>query len=235
MAATSDPRITKHALVEVTPYITLVGVVHDHPASCHRVRSVIADRQPSTLALELPPLAVPLFERYANPTDAMPDWGGEMSAAIEAYDGSTILGIDGPSQGFLSHGIESWRAGTLTTSDMLGFLRRVSGAMTTAIHARTAASLPSPLARRCRVGTPLDYAVDDTDDPRVQARDERNHVARARAVMDAMDPAAGVDHRDRIREDWMAAQLSSVSASESVVAVVGMGHLDALAERLDPV
>ncbi|PSQ01139.1 hypothetical protein BRC94_04635 [Halobacteriales archaeon QS_5_70_17] len=41
----------------------VVGVVHDHPASVRRVKALAAATDPDVLALELPPLAVPLLRR----------------------------------------------------------------------------------------------------------------------------------------------------------------------------
>ncbi|MFC7081645.1 hypothetical protein [Halorussus caseinilyticus] len=48
--------------------VTLVGVVHDHPASVHRARAVVRERDPEVVALEAPPLAVP----STRPTPATP-------------------------------------------------------------------------------------------------------------------------------------------------------------------
>jgi pheromone shutdown protein TraB len=46
--------------------VVLLGVVHDHPASVHRVRTVVESLDPAVLGLELPPLVTPLFEQFAG-------------------------------------------------------------------------------------------------------------------------------------------------------------------------
>ncbi|MCL7417304.1 MAG: hypothetical protein M8354_05630, partial [Halalkalicoccus sp.] len=85
--------------IRTLPELTLVGVVHDHPASVARVEAVLRDSCPETLALELPPLAIPLYRSYATDAGFPSNAGGEMSAAIRASTAS-VVGIDGPSSGF---------------------------------------------------------------------------------------------------------------------------------------
>jgi len=76
-------------------------VLHDHPASTYRVRTLIGRVDPAVLALELPPLALPLYDQYATDERTPPTLGGEMSAAIQAADADRVAGIDGPTPGFL--------------------------------------------------------------------------------------------------------------------------------------
>ncbi len=99
-----DPRLDPNYVRTVSSGsdapVTLVGVVHDHPASVARVRSTVETTEHATLALELPPLALPLFEEYADDARTPPAFGGEMSAAIQASDARAV-GIDGPSRRFL--------------------------------------------------------------------------------------------------------------------------------------
>ena len=99
-----DPRITGEHIRSVetpTGTVTLVGVVHDHPASVFRVRTTVSECNPDVLALELPPLSLPLFERYAEDTRTPPVFGGEASAAIQAASTDHVVGIDGPTPSFL--------------------------------------------------------------------------------------------------------------------------------------
>ncbi|MFC6768739.1 hypothetical protein ACFQE6_28125, partial [Natrinema soli] len=68
-----DPRITPQfcrRLPDSTGDLVLLGVVHDHPASIARVERVLQRVEPETLALELPPVAMPLYRIYARKGDA---------------------------------------------------------------------------------------------------------------------------------------------------------------------
>jgi hypothetical protein len=80
--------------------VVLVGVVHDHPASVARVHRVVEATQPDVLALELPPLAVPLYEAHAAEGETPPALGGEFSAAVQAASTDDVVGIVRPSVGF---------------------------------------------------------------------------------------------------------------------------------------
>jgi hypothetical protein len=113
----SDPRLNEEYRRRLPEQgLTLVGVVHDHPASVHRARAVVRERDPEVVALEAPPLATPLYRAYAGgphdgnaptgdsstedthtgdaragdsaPEDsrAPPSFGGEMSAAVQAAE-----------------------------------------------------------------------------------------------------------------------------------------------------
>jgi len=98
-----DPRLTgEHvrSVASTAGTVTLVGVVHDHPASVYRVRRVLEAREPDVLALELPPISLSLFEAYARDVRTPPVFGGEMSAAIQAADTDEVVGIDGPTMAF---------------------------------------------------------------------------------------------------------------------------------------
>ena len=72
-----DPRLND-AYLRVCPggpeegTVVLVGVVHDHPSSQYRAQRVLEAVEPTTLALELPPLALPLFEEYATESSTPP-------------------------------------------------------------------------------------------------------------------------------------------------------------------
>lgn len=230
-----DPRVSGEHIRTVDGQdgsVTLVGAVHDHPASTYRAQHVVSRTDADVLALELPPLAVPLFEQYAAGPREPPAFGGEMSAAIQAFDRERVVGIDGPSRRFLAA-----LAARLTDEPVsLGTLRDVAGgvwaAAKQAIACRLAASLSAWTSVRVEVDSPRVYGTDWADDPVGQARDERVHVRRAQAVSDSLLPPADARIRDAARDAHMAARLASLRREGDVVAVLGRDHLDPVAERL---
>jgi hypothetical protein len=229
-----DPRLDPNYVRTVSSGsdapVTLVGVVHDHPASVARVRSTVETTEHATLALELPPLALPLFEEYADDARTPPAFGGEMSAAIQASDARAV-GIDGPSRRFLrtlARHVSQERPDRGAIARLLSRTRRASGQ---AIRCRLAASIARRTSVRVEVGAPRTYDCDPDDPPAVQAENERAHVSRARAVLRALAPPDR-DRRDAVREDCMAAAIDDARRSGPVVAVVGIGHLDGLEDRL---
>src|SRR6056297_2195481 len=101
--ALTDPRMNDEYVRRLPDAgVTLVGVVHDHPASVHRAREVVRERDPDVVALEAPPLAMPLYETYARESRTPPTFGGEMSAAAQAAreEDAEVVGIDGPTVAF---------------------------------------------------------------------------------------------------------------------------------------
>jgi hypothetical protein len=212
--------------------VILAGVVHDHPASRYRARSIVEATDPNVLALELPPMAIPLFERYADEDHPQPASGGEMCAAIRAGTPSAIVGIDGPTPRFL------WRlVGTIYRREVeLSTLRTlVSGAVSVSTHALACrlatVSRGSPIPRRA-IDSTEDHDSDVSDPPREQAADERAQIQKATSVQTIFGESAAVRLRDDVREAHMADRLSTLRTDGTVVAVVGVGHLDSLAERL---
>jgi len=230
-----DPRITGQHLRSIDApagTVTLVGVVHDHPASAFRVRTVTADRAPDVLALELPPLSLPLFERYAEDTRTPPAFGGEASAAIQAATTDRVVGIDGPTLSFLGR-----LAATLyREGESVGTLRGVLDGLATvtknALRCRLAGSLAAATSIRLEVDSPVTYAADRTDTAERQAANERAQIDRARAVLDAFEPARAASFGDEVREAHMADRLVDLRCDGSVVAVVGRHHLDRIADRI---
>lgn len=211
--------------------VLLAGVVHDHPASAHRVRSVVETTDPDVLALELPPLAVPLFERYAGER-AVPASGEEMSVGIRAATTDDVVGVDGPSPAFLARLVRT----LLREDTSLSTVRTVTaGVLSVSKHAvacRVAALLDAPTAARLTVDVPVEHEVDEHDDPARQAADERTQVRRARGVLGALGKAEPVQVRDATRETHMADRLASLRQRGDVVAVVGVDHLDGLVDSL---
>jgi hypothetical protein len=231
-----DPRITgEHVRSIDTPSgaVTLVGVVHDHPASVFRTRTLVSTLDPDVLALELPPLSLPLFERYAADARTPPTFGGEASAAIQAADADRVVGIDGPTPRFLRRLL----AALYREDDSLGTAsdasRRLAPVTQNALNCRLAAGIASVTSIRLEADPPTTYPTDRTDTPERQAENESDQIARARAVMDAFEPARGASFGDGVREAHMADRLADLRGDGDVVAVVGRHHLDPIAEELD--
>lgn len=224
---------TAHSLSETLPNpeyvrsfpdLTLVGVVHDHPASIERVRSVVRESDLETLALELPPLAVPLYRSYA--ASDSPSIGGEMSAAIQASE-AAVVGIDGPSRAFARVFYHYARRERLDRETVKRLWTSVRAASTRAVRCRIAATA---VTRGLEVEDErsFNYDCDPRDSIEERATDERSHVSAARTV-GALSPPHVV-HRDAIREDCMATVLRERRGP--IVAVVGIDHLDGLVSRL---
>ncbi len=235
----ADPRITGEYLRQIPGgpgALTLVGVVHDHPASTYRTQRVIKELDPTVLALELPPISIPLFEEYAATERSPPVFGGEMSAAIQAAAPNTAVGIDRPTGGFfqrLGRDLLQERPPAETVRNVL------SNTLSTTKHAllcRVAAILAARTSIRLEVDSPIAYEIDWTDSPEDQALDERKQVRRSRSFMNAFrtsNRSRASQLEDAAREADMATRLLALREQEDVVAVVGISHLDSLTERLD--
>ena len=237
----SDPRITGEYIHQVSSNagtLTLVGVVHDHPASTYRVRQVVTELDPEVLALELPPISIPLFEQYASTDRCPPVFGGEMSAAIQAAATGTTVGIDRPTGGFfqrLARNLLRERPSLQTVRNV------VSDTVKTTKHAvtcRAAAAVGARTSIRLEVDSPVTHDIDWADAPDDQARDERKQVRRSRSFMNAFRTASRSQAsrlEDVAREEEMAARLLQLREEGDIVAVVGIDHLDSIAERLNSV
>jgi pheromone shutdown protein TraB len=207
----------------------LVGVVHDHPASAHRVRTVVGDVDPEVLALELPPLSVPLFEAYAD-GDVPSAVGGEMSAAIRAASTDRVVGIDGPTPRFSLSLVRTLYRADADAPTVRRTLSGVASATGHAVACRLAAGVTAHTGLSVVVDAPVAHDCRPGDDPHEQAADERTQVRRARAATRAFEPARATRVRDATREEHMARRISALDGR--VVAVLGIDHLDAVADRL---
>ena len=233
--ATDDPRMNDEYVRRLPEFdLTLVGVVHDHPASVHRARATVCERDPDVVALEAPPLATPLYRVYAEDSRTPPAFGGEMSAAAQAADecGAEVVGIDGPSADFFARLARNcWREDA-----SLGTLRRVaSGVASVTRHAlvcRVAAGVAERTSLRVEVDSPVQHDCEHSDPPEVQARDERQQASRSQSLLRAFDPPRPVRLRDETREECMVENLDALRSQGETVAVVGLDHLDAVAEQL---
>ncbi|WP_254766531.1 hypothetical protein [Salinilacihabitans rarus] len=208
--------------------LTLVGVVHDHPASVGRVEAVLDAVRPDVLALELPPAAVPLYRAYAREE---PRFGGEMSAAIRAAPGAEVAGIDAPSWSFLRRLLARLLADRVPPSTARRVLASLGGATRTALACRVAATLTHATSMTVAFDDPVDYECTRADPPERQAAHERAHVAGVAALLGGAESSA-LAYRDETRERCMIDRLTSLRSAGSVVAVVGVDHLDALEAAL---
>ena len=231
-----DPRITGEHLRSIatpTGTVTLVGVVHDHPASAFRVRTVVTDRAPDVLALELPPLSLPIFERYAEDTRTPPVFGGEASAAIQAATTDHVVGIDGPTGPFLRRLVATLYHEGESLETVRGVLDGLASVTKNTLRCRLAGSLAAMTSIRMEVDSPVTYATGRADSPERQAENEHSQISRARAVMDAFEPSRAASFGDDVRETHMADRLAELRRDGDVVAVVGRHHLDPITEQLD--
>lgn len=230
-----DPRITGEHIRSIdTPSgtVTLVGVVHDHPASVFRARTLASGLDPDVLALELPPLSLPLFERYATDSRTPPVFGGEVSAAIQAADTDRAVGIDGPTPRFFRRLLTTLYRNGDSFDTASGVFRRLVSVTTNAINCRLAAALDAVTSIRLEVDSPATYSTDRTDTAEHQAANEDQQIARARAVMDAFEPSRASCFSDEVRESHMADRLDRLRHEGDVIAVVGRHHLDRVADLL---
>lgn len=233
----SDPRLTGEYVRSVagTPSrLTVVGVVHDHPASSYRVRRAIAAVQPDVLALELPPVAMPLFETYATTDREPPAFGGEMSAAIQAFDGRSVVGIDRPAPGYALELLRTVRdeRPSLTTAGAL--LSNTASVTTHALACRVAATIADRTGIHLQMDAPTTHDVDRSDAPVDQAADEEKQVRRSRAFANAFvgtSTTRADEIEDETRERHMASRLATLGGGDRVVAVVGIDHLDAIVDE----
>ena len=231
---TDDPRVNDD-YVRTLPggdggAVTLVGVVHDHPASVHRVRSLVETIAPDTVALELSPVALPLFEAYADDEASPPALGGEMSAAIQAAD-CEVVGIDAPNAAFLRRLLARIREERPERDTVARVLRGVAGVARHALTCRLGASVAHWTGRAVELDRPVDHECTPRDPPSAQAADERQQASQSLSLLRAFETPEPVHLRDATREECMAARLRELSARGNVVAVVGIDHLDGVSDE----
>ena len=240
-ASFDDPRITPQFCRRVTgpsgDYL-LLGVVHDHPASIARVERVLESVAPDTLALELPTAALPLYRAYARDgsDEAPPRFGGEMSAAIRAAPDADIVGIDAPNWSFLRRLVTRLVADRVSTSTAKRVISSLGGATREALTCRVAATLTHATSMTITCDDPIEYDCDHDDSPDRQADHERSHVAGVQALLSSVQTDdSALAYRDETREQCMVDRLEDLRATTEgdVVAVVGVDHLDRLADELE--
>ncbi len=230
-----DPRITPQFCRSLpSRNLVLLGVVHDHPASIGRVERVLEAVEPNTLALELPPAAISLYQR-AGGVD-----GGEMTAALEAAPTATAVGIDGPDWSFLRRVLTTLLADRVSLSTARRVLASVSGATKTALACRVATVSNATETAGSIRADPIQYDCSSEDTAARQADHERRHVDSVRTLLaleqmgteDSSLPTAAT-YRDEAREACMIDRLESLTNGTGLtVAIVGVDHLDALETAL---
>lgn len=229
-----DPRVREEFIEDLSERaaadrLILVGVVHDHPASRYRVQAVVESVDPSVVALELPPLAIPRYEQYARDGRTPPARGGEMSAAIQAAaPTASVVGIDGPSVPFLLELLRTCVRERPSPASAGRVARSIWSVSRDAVRYRVAA-----LAGRSAVDTAVEQDCRWSDEPHEQADDEWAQYRRSVAVSSALGAPKAVRLRDSVREAHMAARLAEFGTGSVVVAVVGLGHLEPLVDRFE--
>lgn len=230
-----DPRVTGEYVRRVAGDgdVLLLGVVHDHPASRHRVRTVIDDYDPDVLALEVAPLALPLFEAVAQDEAWTPPGGDEMSDAIAAAPDARAVGIDGLDAGFFA----TLARALWTERPSAGAVRSLFQGITAVAREATSYRVATVLGRhtpfRLSVGNRVQHDCDPTDPPAMQAADERRQTATSLAFLRSIDPPPQMAIRDETREACMVRRLDALRAEGDVAAVIGLGHVDPVAEGLE--
>lgn len=231
--AVDDPRVTPRFLRRVSTAdgdVILVGVVHDHPASVARARLVVEAHRPDVLALELPSIAVSLYRAYAR--EDSPRAGGEMTAAIRAAPDATVVGIDAPNWSFLRRLLTRLVADRVPPATARRLVSSLGGATRQALTCRLAATVTHATSMTVLCDEPIEYAVDRTDPPDRQVEHERAHVAAVRALLANADDDE-LRYRDETRERCMIDRLEACRDGATVVAVVGVDHLETIATALE--
>lgn len=236
LAAAADPRLDETYIrclpgtAERGP-VLLVGVVHDHPASIARVVTAVSAFEPDTLALELPPLAMPLFRQYAADEHRPPRLGGEMSAALQATDAPAI-GVDAPTPTYLAELLRTVRR-EQPPVPVLGRLFKDLGSM--GVHAlatRVASAVNKWTPARLRVYDPIEHDSSLLDAAADQADHERTFLSQRAALFGAIHPPEATRLIDDSREAAIGVLLDHARADGAVVAVLGMEHLDPVESEL---
>jgi pheromone shutdown protein TraB len=234
----SDPRVDPEQLrvfegPEGHP-VLVVGCVHDHPASVYRVRALVESLRPDVVGVELPGLAVPLFERVGQDDDVGPT-GGEMSEALAAGAdvGSRRVGIDALDARFARNLVREIRR----ESPSLGTVKRVfdsvSNVGTHALSCRLSATLGRLGSARPVRERAYDHEIDRLAPPATQADDEQRQLTRSLSVLRAFEQPVANEIVDSAREKTMVENLTALRSGGSVVAVVGFDHLSGVTALME--
>lgn len=236
--AAADPRVTAQFL-DSDPggaaggAVVLVGVVHGHPASVARVERVTDLVEPTTVAVELPPLAEPLFAAPSDPTAERAAFGAEMRAAYERAHavGARTVAIDGFDRSFWRRLGAAVRADRVSLSTVRRLCSEVTDVTTHALACHLSARFPVELVNEAEAAFAYDCTA--SDPPARQAAHERRHANRSRSLLRAVERPVADQLLDETRERSMAARLSALRATGAVVAVVGLEHVAGIAAALE--
>lgn len=213
--------------------VTLVGVVHHHPASSHRVKWLVSAAAPDILALELPSRAVALARVRAQEPQSPPSDGSEMSAAIQAAGDASVVGIDAPSLGYCARLLSYCRRECVSLPVARDVVLDTAQSAFRALQWRVAASVESRLGLTVDTGRTDGHGVDNDQPVEALLQNESRHISVTRTFQNAVTQPVSVDIVDTVREQTMAARLRRLRGEGDVVAVVGLGHLDAVTDRLE--
>lgn len=235
-----DPRLDETYLrivpgTETDGTVVLVGVTHDHPASQARARRVVAGVEPAVVALELSPLAMPLYRQYASARDGRTGGaydGGEMAAALAASGDGRAVGIDAPNWAYGRRLVEALRARGTGHEAAVSAIRDTLSVSRHAITCAVGAAIRTVTPWSPAVETPAAHDSSVADPPAAQAADEARQLSRSRALLGALELPPGQELVDELREASMASRIESLRTEGSVVAVVGHAHLGPIYERL---
>lgn len=215
--------------------VVLVGVVHDHPASVARVHSVVDALNPDVVALEVPNLAVPLYEYYAaeepQATEG-PIPGGEVTAAVRGAPDADAVGIDVPGFGAATLLARYVRSESPSVETLSSLFDRMTAVTRHAVYCRLAAAVMAYTTHTVAAedGVEYDCPVDAT--PAEQASHEQRAVDRSTSLLGAVETPASMAAFDHIREVHMARRIDALREEGTVVGVVGFDHLDAVHARV---
>ena len=206
-----------------------------------RVVEAVTALDPDAVALEIAPIATPLFRSYARRGDADPDTvsasspsGGEMSAAIGAAGDARTIGIDLPNAAAIGPVSGTLRAESLSARDALRVGRAFGTQTLHAVRCRLSHAAS-------RVGVDIDPDLDRgrapdarAGSPVEQAAEEDAAVSAGKTLLRALSRPPATAAFDRAREAAMTEELRALRRDGSdVVAVLGHAHLDPIAERLE--
>lgn len=236
----SDPRVGPDHLrayhADGDPLV-LVGAVHDHPASAYRARRVVEALAPDAVGVELPGLALPLFERRAREGASGDDDrgdGGEFGAALAA--GAEIdarrVGIDALGPSFARSLWRELRARDASLGTARRVLDAVGNVASHAVSCRLAASLGERWPRDPGRDARFDHDVSPGAAPERLAEHEARQLSRSRSVLRALERPVADDVVDAARERTMAANLATLRSAGGTVAVVGFDHFEGIDAHL---
>jgi len=151
---------------------------------------------------------------------------GEMRAAIAAAPDARVVGIDTLGPRFLGRLAANAVAGPVSASTVRRTAGNVGGVLRDALAHRVGRGNTSELTGA------TDGDATPADPPAVQATDERRQVSRCQSLLGTIERPRADRLLDETREGNMATRVDGLGRNGSVLAVVGMDHLDAIASRL---
>lgn len=233
VARPSDPRLDESYVRRIKAAdagdVVLLGAVHDHPASSFRVAALVRAADPDVLALELAPLALPWFEARATDGRATTC---EMTAAVAAAPGARVAGIDWFDAEFFRTLRANLRAAGPSWPTVRAVAKGVAAVAKHAAACRLAALVERHAPFEPAVDEPVEHGCDPSDPPAIQAADERRRASTSLSLLRATEPPAPVAVRDETREACMVRRIEALREEGDVAAVLGLGHLDAVAAGL---